>query len=44
MASETVIISWNFTNWITVILMAFFGWIVYRTIAHFFNNRAGNEG
>lgn len=35
MSNETVIISWNFTNWLTVFLMALIGWAVYRYIVNF---------
>lgn len=35
MSKETVIITWNFTNWITVILMALLGWTIYRAVKAF---------
>lgn len=35
MASERVILSWNFTNWVTVVLMAVIGWAIYRYLYNF---------
>jgi hypothetical protein len=37
--SDTVVISWNFTNWITVILMALIAWAIYRMVTGFVQNR-----
>jgi hypothetical protein len=38
--SDTVVISWNFTNWVTVILMALIGWAVYKMVTGFVQRRA----
>lgn len=33
---ETTILSWNFTNWVTVVLMVFFAFLVFGVIGKTF--------
>jgi len=33
------ILSWNFTNWVTVVLMAVLGYALLGLIAQFYHNR-----
>lgn len=35
------IISWNFANWITIVLMAALGFMVVATVAQVFHNARG---
>jgi len=41
--SDTVIISWNFTNWITILLMAVLGWAAYKAIASVVHKRMESQ-
>lgn len=36
---DTVILSWNFTNWVTVILMVTLGFVIFRTIHNVIQKR-----
>jgi len=37
---ETVYLHWNFTNWVTVVLMAFLGFMILGLGAQFWQNKA----
>lgn len=41
MAEETII-TWNATNWVTVVLMAAIAFVVFTTVVGFVRNRSGN--
>lgn len=38
--SDTVLITWNITNWITVVLMVVVGWAIFKLIQTTVSNRA----
>jgi hypothetical protein len=40
--SETIL-TWNVTNWITVVLMAFLGFLILGTAATLFKKATGNS-
>lgn len=44
---EPVILTWNFTNWVTVVLMALLGFLVFSLVVHGIvrvkNNSAGAQ-
>lgn len=43
MASETVVLSWNVTNWITVLVIVIIGFLVIGAVAGLWNKARGNS-
>lgn len=38
--SEPVVITWNITNWITVVLMAAVGFAIYKAVTSYVQKKA----
>jgi hypothetical protein len=43
MASETVLISWNATNWITIMLMVIIAFLIFGAIAGLWHRVRGTS-
>lgn len=41
--AEPTIISWNFANWITIVIMAIIGFLVLVVIAQLFHSTIGTQ-
>lgn len=41
---EPVVITWNFTNWVTVVLMALIGFMIFGLVVNGFTRMKARKG